>query len=133
MASETLYSSEYATMVYYPEDKIIHHIFYKSPPSNIVRQTFLEGLKAMEKYNATKWLSDDRANRTPSAEEQDWFAMNWTPKAIEMGWKYWALVVPNAIEARAYMQPIVEDYYNKGVRIMVFTEPEDALEWLKKL
>ncbi len=52
---------------------------------------------------------------------------------IRAGWKFWALVVPDEVSAREDMIPLIESYYERGVRLMVFTDVQRALDWLKNL
>jgi hypothetical protein len=56
---------------------------------------------------------------------QDWF-----PRVLQSGWKFWALVVPEDVKARMNLTQFVQSYYEQGLRIMVFTEPVEATEWL---
>ena len=52
---------------------------------------------------------------------------------INAGWKYWALVVPDEVSARQDMVAVIDMFYERGIRIMVFTDVERALNWLKGL
>jgi len=56
--------------------------------------------------------------------------VDWGPRTIEAGWKYWAIIAPDEIKARASMRGFIEDYFNKGVRINLFANVEDAKNWL---
>ena len=54
------------------------------------------------------------------------------PKAVQAGWKYWALVVPEDAMAKFNLMAFIDSYFEKGLRIMVFVTPDDALKWLVK-
>ena len=54
----------------------------------------------------------------------------WFPQAVKAGWKYWALVVPKDMMARMNLKEFVDSYYKQGLRIAVFSEPEEAMKWL---
>jgi SpoU rRNA methylase family enzyme len=43
------------------------------------------------------------------------------------------LVVPYDVTARSNMATVVQSFYDRGVRIMLFTDVDDALYWLEKV
>ena len=129
-AREVIVDNEYATLVYYPELKIIHHVLHKPVPGQEFRSTLNAGAEALQKYEATKWLSDDRGNGPMAQEELDWANTDWFPRVAQAGWKFWALVVPESMMARFALKEAVDNVYEVGVRIMAFTEPDEAMDWL---
>lgn len=90
------------------------------------------GAELLEKHKAAKWLSDDRENSALSPEDTQWSMENWFPRAKAAGWKFWALVVPPDIMARMNLKEFVDSYYEQGLRIMVFSEPQEAQAWLER-
>jgi hypothetical protein len=52
---------------------------------------------------------------------------------VAAGWKSWAMVVPYEVKAQFNLAEIVDKNFERGIRIMVFTNPEEALDWLIKL
>lgn len=46
-------------------------------------------------------------------------------------WKYWALVVPHSLAGRINMNEFVQAFYNQGVRVLVVTDPTEAMHWLE--
>lgn len=94
MSKITLIENEYASLVYLSDAKIIHHTFHKPIGGLNFREVLNTGAKTLEKHQASKWLSDDRANSVLSPEDTEWSKTDWFPRAIKAGWKYWALVVP---------------------------------------
>ena len=127
---QLVFNSDYALIQYYPEAKIVHHILLKPIAGETFRNVLQAGLDTMQQYSADKWLSDDRVNAGISAEDEAWSTTVWRPQAVAAGWKFWALVVPDTLEARADMTYIVTHMPQWGVRVMLFTKTEDALEWL---
>jgi hypothetical protein len=126
-----LIQNEYATLVYYPDTKIVQHTIHKPIGGQELRDVLTTGTKTLREYQASKWLSDDRGNSALSPEDTEWGMKEWFPRAIKAGWKYWALVVPQDILGRMNMKEVVDSYFEQGLRIAVFTNPEDALKWLK--
>ncbi len=77
--------------------------------------------------------SDNHLFNDLPQEDNDWIGSVWLPKAIEAGWKYWALVVPEAEAGRMNMVQFVTNFANMGVETRVFTDPDQAMEWLVSL
>jgi hypothetical protein len=129
--SEIVVQNAYATLVYHPEKKIVHHMFHQAIGGQEFRQVLTTGIELLKKHGAVKWLSDDRQNSALSPEDSEWAMGEWFPNAKSAGWKFWALVVPADILARMNLKQFVDSYYEQGLRIMVFTNPEEAMTWLE--
>ena len=132
-AEMTIVQNEFATLKYYPDDKIVHHVFHQPISGNEFRSVLNTGAETLAKYGGSKWLSDDRKNMALPDEDTQWSVSDWFPRAVKSGWKYWALVVPPDFLARLNLREFVEQYFEQGLRIMVFTEPDEALEWLREV
>lgn len=131
--AEVIYDSEYITVLYHPETNMIHHTIHKTVPFPILTEATDAGTEALRRYGATKWLSDDRKNTALSQESLEYALSDWGARTVRAGWKYWALVVPTAFSGRLDMTRLVEHCYNLGVRVMVFTDLEEAHNWLASL
>jgi hypothetical protein len=131
MSAITLYSSEYITVEYLPDKKIIYHVVHKPIGGQHLRDDLNAGTAAMEKYGACKWLSDDRKNGPLPADDVEWGDKDWNPRTIKIGWKYWALVVPNEVISAGAMTPVIEHLYELGLVMRVFTTAEKAVQWLE--
>jgi len=120
-----------ATLVYHSEKGIVHHTFHRPIHGDDFRSILNAGVELLKKYGAQKWLSDDRENSALSPEDTEWSMKDWFPRAKESGWKYWALVIPESVVARMNLKQFIDQYFQQGLWIMVFTNPEDALKWLE--
>jgi hypothetical protein len=130
MPEITILQNEYATLVYHPEEKLVHHTFHKPIGGDEFRNVLNTGIKILAENQASKWLSDDRCNSALSREDTDWSKTDWFPRAVAAGWLYWALVVPQDIMARLNLKEFVDSYLDQGLQIRVFTKPEEAMKWL---
>ena len=130
MADIMILDNEYISMSYLPDKKILYHTVHQPIGGKILRDALLLGIESLQKYGAHKWLSDDRKNGPMSAEDQAWGAVNVNQRAIEIGWKYWALVVPEQLVAAGSMAPIIEANFELGMRMMVFSDVKEAIHWL---
>lgn len=134
MKKITVLEKDYATMVYYPEVKIVHNTFRGQPTSEQFRESLNAGVDALEKYGGSKWLSDDLENAAVfSPEDQDWADNDWYPRMVNAGWKTWAMVVPREIKARINLIDIIDKNLDRGIRIEVFSQTDEALQWLIKV
>ncbi|MBI5958167.1 MAG: hypothetical protein HY866_05510 [Chloroflexi bacterium] len=128
-----LFSSEYMTLEYLQDKKIIHHTIHKPVGGQPLRDVLNTGTEALGKYGACKWLSDDRKNGPLSEEDREWGFNDWNRRTIEKGWKYWALVVPQELVDAGTMIPTMEALFTLGLRMMVFTSVEEGMAWLDKM
>lgn len=128
---ETLIQNEFAVLVYYPTSKIVHHTFLKPISGPEFRDVLNTGIQTLEKYQAIKWLSDDRKNLALPDEDTVWSKTDWFPRAVKAGWMYWALVVPEDFLAKINMKEFTDSYFDQGLHIAVFSKPEEALKWLE--
>ncbi len=133
MSKITVLSNECVDLFYHEDTKIIHHI-YKTPiGGDCLKEELNTGIDLLRKHGASKWLSDNRAIDSHTPEETDWINNDWLPRAIENGWKYWALVVPDNTYARYNMFEFTQAFHKMGVRAMVFVDPDTAMDWLIKI
>jgi len=130
---EILFDTEYITVKYDAKHEAIHHTCHKLVTGENLRNALLAGTDGLIKYGACKWLSDDRLNGPLTPEDIEWSNANWSPPTIEAGWKYWALVVPAEVVAAGSLIPVMNHWYEMGLRMMVFDSLEKATEWLDSM
>jgi hypothetical protein len=133
MSEATIYSNDFATLLYHPDAGIVHHIFHQPISGEHFRRVLNTGLEIFKKYGASKWLSDDRGNSALPDDDIAWSKREWFPRVVEAGWKYWALVVPEDELVRMNLVQITDTYSAAGIRVMVFGNPSDAMTWLEKM
>jgi hypothetical protein len=133
MSEVIIIDNEYITVKYLEDKKIIYHTVRKPIPDQFLKDAVNAGTDALIEYGACKWLSDDRKNGPVSREIAEWGRKEWNPRSIAGGWKYWANVVPVEVAAAGALTPVIEDLFNLGLRMMVFSDLESALEWLDKM
>jgi hypothetical protein len=130
----TIIDNEFATLLYHDDKKIVHHTWKKAIAGEPFRSVLLSGVDLLKKHGAHKWLSDDRGMEKPLSDEDTvWSQAEWFPRAKEAGWQYWALVVPPDVKSRINLSEFVFNYSQQGLRVAVFTQPEEAMKWLETL
>ncbi len=134
MKTNILLDNDAVTLVYYPEYGIVHHTIHRGIKDEELQEVLKTGLQVFLENGCHKWLSDDRGNSAGLSQPQfEWGEINWIQPMIRAGWKFWALVVPDEVSAREDMIPVVEMFYQRGIRVMVFTDIQRALDWLKSV
>ena len=134
MTPITIVDNEYITLQYLPDKRMIYHTIHKPIADDRAFEAPLDaGTDALRQYKVCKWLSDDRLNGPLSPAFLEWSATDWQPRTIAAGWKYWANVVPKELIAAGTLAPVIENLYEMGLRLMVFSTLERAIEWLDNL
>lgn len=134
MDTITLLATDDVTVVFYPDENIVHHTILQPITGDSVRNMLNTSLTAMQQHHACKLLGDDRKNvGAVSKADEEWGNTEWFPAMLDAGWKFWAFVVPDDIATRMNMNEFVERYFQHGIRVMVFTNPEEAFDWLVKV
>ena len=133
MITQMIFNTDYATLCYYPESRIMHHEFHKYIHGHELRSVLLQGLAVFQEYGIQKWLSDDRKNSALPQADLDWAIENWITPMINSGWKYWAVVLPDKPVGKAPMMRLIEIYSQHGVRVEIFEDPAEAYQWLESI
>ena len=120
------------TMWYYPETKILHHQIHQFFCGKPFREALMKGADVFQKYGAQKWLSDDRMETALSKEDLEWGDLEWFPRVAKLGWKYWAIVMPEKVIGQVTMKKLAEKYSAAGVTTKMFSNPDSAKDWLEK-
>ncbi len=124
--------NEFATLIVYPGKKIVHHKYKKFIFGDAFREVMTTGADAFIKYECIKWLSDDRENAALRQEDIKWGQKNWEKRILDVGWKYWALVMPKKTVGQITMKEIIDRNKELGVTVEIFNNPTQAMEWLEK-
>lgn len=130
MSATTIIQNDQITIWYHPDKKVIHHQMHKYTHGQMFREALTAGAAAMRKYHARKWLSDDRNNPVLTPEDLQWSFEVWEPQILAAGWKYWAIVQPERVVAKLRMDKLAERYSTKGVTVQLFSDPDEAMNWL---
>ncbi|MBZ0307623.1 MAG: STAS/SEC14 domain-containing protein [Anaerolineae bacterium] len=133
MSKETILDTEYATLWYYPESKIMHHVFHKYIHGQEFRQVLEKGLEVFKERGGQKWLSDDRKNSALPTADMEWGLKDWNPRVWAAGWRYWAVVMPDKVAGQMNMNRLMKENIEMGLTIQVFDDADEALKWLESV
>ena len=131
--AETIIDNSSAILWYHPRERIVHHQFRRFIYGDEFRAVLEKGLEVFRTRGATKWLSDDRANGPIRPADGEWALEDWAPRVLAAGWKYWAVVLPKRTLGQMNMKRWVDTYTQQGVTARTFTDPGQAMTWLKSV
>jgi hypothetical protein len=132
MTTIMVVNNDYITVEYYLDKAQISHTIHKPVSGQPFRDALNAGTDVLIKNGAYKWLSDDRKNGPLTVEDRQWGFNDWNMRAIQAGWKYWALVVPTEVINAGTLTQTIVDLSEKGLRVMAFKNVEDAQDWLDR-
>lgn len=130
MTQTTLIDNEFVSLYYHEDTKIVHHVYKHGIHGDYLKDALMAGTDHLSEQGAVKWLSDNRAIDGVTDEESAWINDVWLPRTIAAGWKYWALVVPANVLGQMNMIQFVNSFADQGVKVMVFTDDINAMDWL---
>ena len=119
------------TLWYYPELRMVHHQMHKTPTSEQFRELLTRGADLVERYGAPKWLSDDRGNTVLRPQDEAWSHDVWLPRVLRGGFKFWAIVMPQAAIGKLNMRRLSAEHAKQGIVSAVRENPAAAFEWLQ--
>jgi hypothetical protein len=130
MRRETVIETPFASLWYYPAERIVHHQIHKFIYGAAFRELLMKGAEVLEANGATKWVSDDRNNGALPSEDKAWADASWQPLVIGSGWKTWAIVQPEKIVGQMNIRRIIRENALHNLEVQLFTSPEEALSWI---
>ena len=130
MRRETVIETPFASLWYYPAERIVHHQIHKFIYGEAFRELLMKGAEVLKANGATKWVSDDRKNGPLSGEDKAWADTRWQPLVIRSGWKTWAIVLPEKIVGQMTIRRIIRESALLNLEVKLFTSPDEALSWI---
>ncbi|HEX7840550.1 MAG TPA: hypothetical protein VF469_23890 [Kofleriaceae bacterium] len=127
----SILENDVISLWFYPGRQMIHHQMKTYCYADRFREALNKGVEAMERYRATRWLSDDRANGALPVEDTDWAEQVWLPKAKAAGWRHWSIVQPERVIGQINLARIAKKYAQLGINTRMFSDPDEAFKWLE--
>ena len=130
---DMILTNEHYNLWYYPDLKVVHSQFLKYTGGKLFREVLSKGIEIFIENNCIKWLSDDRNIGLVSQEDAAWSREVWYGNLSKAGWKYWALVKPDSTIGKITFKKSTKQINDPNMSMKIFTNPEDALIWLKSV
>jgi hypothetical protein len=128
---QVVLQNEHITLWYYPDLKIVHHRMLHAPTSEEFRELLDKGAETLERRGAIKWMSDDRGNTLLRPNDEEWSHNEWLPRVLRAGFKFWAIILPEAAIGKLNMQRLANFHAGHGIVSRIETMPGPAFAWLK--
>ncbi|MEO1286902.1 MAG: hypothetical protein AAFV93_03980 [Chloroflexota bacterium] len=118
----------------YLEDSAIYLERFKTELElDLMRKALPIAREEIDKHQFTRWITDARAISGMSPEAAQWILTEWLPNMQDTTWRYWALVVPEALVGRMQMMQFMQAVSDLGIQIRTFTTMEDAQDWVTNI
>lgn len=125
-----LHTSPHAHVEWFEKEKVVFKRFSGFIYGEELYSAFNSGYEQLKKAKGNKWLSDNRGLPVYKQEDITWINEDWFLRMLKAGWKYWALVEPEAVLGQMVMKKFTF-YTEHGITLQVFNSIEDGLAWLK--
>jgi hypothetical protein len=87
-------------------------------------------VKALQDHAGSCLLADCRRQRVLNPADQERADREWVPRAIQVGLKRFAVVLPESDLAAAHLRERLSKVPNTAMQIAYFASVEEAREWL---
>ena len=117
----------------YLEDiQSMRHVLKRNNSFDEWQELLLTGTAYLADKGISKWISDNRKNGRISEEAAEWIDQTWLPFALRSGWTTWAVVEPENFSSKLNQRKYNKDFLRKGIRMASFSDPEEAVEWIRQ-
>ena len=115
----------------YPTKSLIQHKWHQYCFGDVFRSNMTKAMDAFEKYNCTKWLSDDRDFAGAlHPDDWKWGEVYFTDRLVPKGWKYSAMVLPATGLAKISTTALINYFASKGLEARFFSDFNEAKKWI---
>ncbi len=121
--------------IYYDSGLSIVHVDWNdkmAKPSGFI-QACEFALQLMIEKNVYKMIADNSKVPVVMRENQSWLTDDWFPRAINAGFRYSAVIVPNNKFVEYTIKKIEHNINNNLFTVQYFTNVEEARAWLQTL
>jgi SpoIIAA-like len=87
-------------------------------------------LRALEQHKGSRLLADCRRQKVLNPKDQDRANREWLPRALKMGLKRFAIVVPASVVADMNLRDSLEKASGAGLEVEYFATVEEARDWV---
>ncbi|MGE4287989.1 MAG: hypothetical protein AB7E36_04820 [Salinivirgaceae bacterium] len=104
------------------------------PPSDEFRKGCMAVLDLMKIHGLTKIITDNRQAKVFKIEDQRWLNDEWLPQAQQLGYRYSAVLVKEHDPFITFaVKNIMAKRETSKFEAQFFSQPENAIQWLKTL
>ena len=124
------YGAPLAEYYFFPDNALLYVCWHGHLTAAEVIRGVLEGTRLLEEHAFQRVLNDKRDTGGDWSEALPWLQYEWLPKAVEAGLRAIAYILSPDLEAQIVSHEFVEAVQSQ-IQISLFTNEEDAREWLQ--
>jgi hypothetical protein len=87
-------------------------------------------LRALEQHRGSRILADCRRQKVLNPKDQEQANREWLPRALRIGLKRFAIVVPASVVADMNLRDSLEKAAGAGLEVEYFATVEEARDWV---
>lgn len=87
-------------------------------------------LRALEQHRGSRILADCRRQKVLNPKDQERANREWLPRALKIGLKRFAIVVPASVVADMNLRDSMEKASGAGLEVEYFANVEEARDWV---
>jgi hypothetical protein len=87
-------------------------------------------LRALEQHKGSRILADCRRQKVLNPKDQERANREWLPRALKIGLKRFAIVVPASVVADMNLRDSLEKAAGAGLEVEYFAYVEEARDWV---
>lgn len=88
------------------------------------------GLSSLAEHRGKRWLADCTDMKAVKQSDQEWLDRNWFPRAIALGLKHMAIVIPKSALSKLNIDDIMARVPASKLAVGYFATAAEAREWL---
>lgn len=124
---------EFCKIYFNSDKKYITVKWFGFPRSSDFRETCNLVIELMKKYKTGKLFTDNRNAKVFSVDDQKWLNTEWLPNAINAGYNCSATLINDDIFIKTAIQNIINHRNTTKVKSKLFTNENEAIEWLQSV
>jgi len=130
---EIYYENQRVVVFWAERIRTIGGVWKKAPGAEwnglvTIQKCLTVGLEIIREKKATRWITDSREMPVLPPEAQKWTNEVWWPQAVELGFRWLAVVMPeSAISQMALTRSIMDSMRQE---INYFGSTDEAIQWL---
>lgn len=129
---ETIFNEHNATVAYEKDLNAIRVIWKTQNTSAEYRKTLTAALDGIKKYKAAHYLGDVNKQGVVSPNDRKWFQDNIIPEAVKNGLKRAAMVLPEDIFKKYYLNQVKNTTDTLKLDMRYFPSMKQAEDWLEE-
>ena len=134
---DVYFENEFVTLYWNPRLRAVGTWFRPAPlgegwrGTETIKLALEKGLDLIREHKATRWIADTRDMPVMPPEAQAWCTEDWWPRALEAGFRWLAILLPNSIIAKlAIDEAIAASVEHQESESRYFGSADAAKAWL---